>query len=198
MAQASRLCFLDLETTGLDEQRDEVLEVGAIFGAFDGHRFVEAERIEAVFPPILKHKSEWDPFVQDMHSTSGLIGAIAGVANGIPDGPGTSRYMQAVHTRVLGIDTQLMVAARRLFGDEKVALAGNTVHFDLRFVRRAFPTFAARLSHRVLDVSAIKILLEGMGRSFEKTDAHRAIADCEASIKELEACAAWIAAGKEK
>jgi oligoribonuclease (3'-5' exoribonuclease) len=197
VTQASALCFLDVETTGLDEQTDEVLEIGAVFGRFEDGRFNELARYSNVFFPGTAFES-WDPIVRNMHSQSGLLSDLMRERGRIESGgrdyvhPGSHAFLERCAERRVLSDETLYVWAHEFFGDAKVVLAGNGVHFDLRFVRRLFPRFASRLSHRVLDTSGIKILLESLGRPFEKREAHRALADCDEAIETLQECAAWI------
>jgi hypothetical protein len=75
-------------------------------------------------------------------------------------------------------------------------LAGDSVHFDLGFVRYHMPTLAKRLSHRVYDVSAIKLFCRslGMPKIERKEDpVHRAAGDVLRSIEHAKYCADWLA-----
>ena len=76
----------------------------------------------------------------------------------------------------------------------KWTLLGNSVHFDLRFLRRHLPEFSKHLSHRVIDCSAIRLFCEALGRPYNKSEpAHRAKDDVEESIKLFYDCRDWVA-----
>jgi oligoribonuclease (3'-5' exoribonuclease) len=77
--------------------------------------------------------------------------------------------------------------------DQKTVLAGSTVSFDLEFVRNTMPRLAARLSHRVYDVSAVKLFCRSLGMpALPKQEQHRAAADVLESIAHARACAEWL------
>ena len=70
--------------------------------------------------------------------------------------------------------------------DEKVILAGNSIHQDRKFIDNEWPRLAERLHYRMLDVSAFKVLFDGKyGKKFAKPEAHRAMEDIRGSIQEL-------------
>lgn len=78
-------------------------------------------------------------------------------------------------------------------GEHLPVLAGSSVHFDLAFMKSAMPRAAARFSHRVLDVSAIKLDCCSQGMPpLPKADAHCAyLANAIESIAHLKACREW-------
>ena len=66
-------------------------------------------------------------------------------------------------------------------------LAGNSIHVDRRFIIAKWPKLDAKLHYRMLDVSAWKVVFEGITRKkFAKPDAHRALDDIRGSIAELQ------------
>jgi oligoribonuclease (3'-5' exoribonuclease) len=74
-----------------------------------------------------------------------------------------------------------------LVPDGLPSIAGNSVgSFDLQFLRKHMPKFAARLSHRVFDVSTLLRAERTYGDSIDqisvKADGHRALADARASL----------------
>ncbi len=72
-------------------------------------------------------------------------------------------------------------------------LAGSSIHFDHAFLAVHMPRFAARLSHRHYDVSAIKLFCQSLGADkFPKAEAHRAKDDIAESIAHAKACAEWL------
>ena len=77
--------------------------------------------------------------------------------------------------------------------DDRPTLAGRSVHFDLGFLRVHMPRVAARLSHRVLDVSAVELFCRSQGMSkLPKALGHRAKDDVLESMEHLRRCKAWL------
>ena len=77
--------------------------------------------------------------------------------------------------------------------DERVMLAGNSVHFDLGFLRRHLPQIARKLSYRVFDVSAVSAYCRSLGMPrLPKNEAHRAEVDVDSSIGQALACERWL------
>lgn len=169
------LLWLDLETTSTDENHDHVLEVAAATASLDDacnitHRYRTSIFYEDVLVQFL------DPYVKDMHTKNGLL------------------------NECVNSDTKIEMAEDALLefvpviedSDERVTLAGSSVHFDLRFIRRWMPRLARRLSHRILDVSSIKLENEGLGMPrIQKGNAHRAKDDIEESVAHLKMCREW-------
>lgn len=167
------VCVLDLETTGTDQQKDEVLELVAHFGEINEFGFVGSASYSVVFP-LQSSPDDWDPFVKNMHTMNGLISLCSQVKD------------ESIWERT---DLDLL----RLTEGNKYTLMGNTVHFDLGFVRRVFPAFARSLSHRVVDVTGARLFCESLGMKPVKPDkAHRADADCRQSIALYGAYMNWI------
>lgn len=173
-----KLIWLDLETTGLNPQADCILEVFAaeadltMFGALSRlyHAVVQLppERTEDTL-------SEW---IRETHGASGLLDEV-----------------RASNTSIEDVERELL----KRFGsdpnlprDEKPVLAGSTVHFDLNFVRVHMPTFAATLSHRCYDVSAIQLFARSLGMPpLPRAEAHRALADVLESVQNTVKIREW-------
>ena len=163
------LAWLDLEMTGLDPQRDVILQAALI--VTDGELNVVEEFCVDVWQP----ESELDkmtPFVREMHQRSGLLARL----------------------RTSKVDT--WAAEQRLL--ERVAghctypavLCGNTIGQDKRFIERHMPGLAGYLSYRTIDVSSVKLLAKtwyGSGAVFDKPKdrEHDALFDVRQSIAEL-------------
>lgn len=189
----SPLIWLDLETTGLDEQQDEVLEIAIVVTAGGG--FEEVERFHHVSTRAAHvMMASVDPFVIAMHRANGLWQESL-------DRELAVRPMLAKYERDLGafdeyatIDEMLEGFVRRVLGPapshsaDRPKLAGSSVHFDLGFVRRRFPRFAATLSHRLYCVSALnEHAMRCAPDAYESRPreggvAHRAMPDIEHSI----------------
>jgi oligoribonuclease len=163
------LAWLDLEMTGLDAQRDVVLQAALIIT--NAELTVLEEYCVDIWQPEAE-LAKMTPFVRDMHEKSGLLARL----------------------RSSKVDT--WAAEQRLL--ERVAgycpypavLCGNTIGQDKRFVESRMPGFAGYLSYRTVDVSSIKLLAKawyGSGAVFDKPKdrEHDALFDVRNSIAEL-------------
>jgi oligoribonuclease len=140
------LLWIELETTGLDPREDHILELAFILTEFHypydiitrGHYLVNGPGRQMLLA------GECGDFIQDMHGVSGLRAALEKAEN---------------TTTLPTIESDLLALSERWPGskDEKVVVAGNSVHFDLGFLRHHMPSFAKRLSYRVFDVRALEL-----------------------------------------
>jgi oligoribonuclease len=167
--QEGNLVWLDLEMTGLDPQRDVILQAALIVTTKD---LTPLEEYACDIWQPEEELRKMTPFVQDMHEKNGLI------------------------ERVRGSKLELQSAEKRLL--ERVAgwcpypavLCGNSVGQDKRFVERWMPGFAGYLSYRIVDVSSVKLLARawyGEIAMFQKSEEgeHDALVDIRNSIAEL-------------
>lgn len=170
MTMTHNWLWLDLETTGLDEHAGQVLEVGAavvddgVDGSFD---IVDA--VDTVVLPTPGFEVLMDDYVKAMHTRNGLLSRIA---------EGEGMLIADADDMLASFVDQYLPAGLR------VVLAGNSVHFDLRWVKRHMPKLAAKLSHQVFDVTTLKAAARVWGPGIDevKADEHRALADVRASI----------------
>lgn len=89
-------------------------------------------------------------------------------------------------------EQDLIVLVEQHFGSEPAVLAGNSIHNDRNFIKQWWPAFDLKLHYRMLDVSSFKVLMQGKyGVEYEKTNAHRAFDDIQASIAELQFYLDW-------
>lgn len=168
MTKKAKILWIDLEMTGLDTEKDVIIEVGAI--ATDWN-FKEIATYEAVIHrsnQILSNMNEW---CVTQHGASGLTEKVK---------LSKLSAKQAEEELIEFIDSNFRKG-------DKVLLAGNSIHMDRRFIIKAWPKLDARLHYRMLDVTAWKVVFEGKYRKkFAKPEAHRALEDIRGSIEELE------------
>lgn len=165
------LIWLDLETTGLDPQRDWIVEVGIVLT--DGELNKLAENTWVVFvPPTVWTRI--DPYVFAMHNFSGLR------QESMFRGHGRDQ----VEKLVIRWLTDQGVASRAL------PMAGSTIGFDRSFLSCQMSDIHQFAHHRSLDVSTLNIVASLMAQKThearpQKRGAHRPIADLEDSIDTL-------------
>ncbi len=165
------IVWMDMEMSGLDPDRDRILEVAVL--VTDGDLEIVAEG-----PNLIVHQSDevlnaMDEWNTRHHGQSGL----------------TQRVREST------VDEAQVSAALLEFLSEhttkkKAPLAGNSIHQDRRFVARYLPEVEDWLHYRNIDVSTIKELAsrwypkEYAGRPAKK-GSHRAMDDLMESIEEL-------------
>ena len=171
MAQdANHLVWLDMEMTGLDPERERIIELAII--VTDSNLNTVAES-----PVWVVHQSDaqldaMDEWNKNTHGRSGLI--------------------ERVKTSLL--DEAAVEAAALGFVQEYVAkgvspMCGNSIGQDRRFMVRYMPQLEAWFHYRNLDVSTVKELCKRwkpeVAKGFEKKADHTALADIRESIAEL-------------
>ena len=168
---ADRIVWIDCEMTGLALQTDALVEVAAL--VTDYELTVLGDGVDVVIAPPEQALAHMDPFVVDMHTTSGLL---AELANGVT--------LREAEERVLSYVRHWVPEPR------KAVLAGNSVGTDRSFLSRDMPELESWLHYRVIDVSSIKELSRRWyprvyHNSPAKSGGHRALADIRESIAEL-------------
>jgi oligoribonuclease len=172
--------WLDLETTGLDPHAPgaAILEWAIVLAADDRDGDMsEVERMTSLVRPTGDPTASMDPYVVEMHTKNGLLDELAGCGYETPDTAETDAILAAW-------------AEAQAPGKGRLTLAGASVHFDLAWIRVHFPRFAAKLSHRVFDVSTLKAAERAWAGPFAdapRDGAHRALPDVLASLAEAKA-----------
>ena len=172
MAGPDVLVWLDMEMTGLDPERERIIEVAMILT--DG----KLEEI-ATGPELVIHQGDevlaaMDDWNKSHHGASGLIERVR--TSTIDDASAEAQLLAFI---------QAHVPAK-----ERPVLAGNSIHQDRRFVRRYMPQLDKRLHYRMVDVSTIKELARRwypaiVAKQPAKKETHRALDDIRESIDEL-------------
>jgi oligoribonuclease len=165
----AKLLWVDLEMTGLDPVEDRILEVAAIATDWDFTEIARFEAVKKVGPTLMKKR-----MVGEFWEKYGLV---------------RDALIKQNDTGVNGrtVENQLLAFIDEHFApDERVLLAGNSIHQDRKFIEREWPRLNERLHYRMLDVSAWKIVFEGKyKKKFAKPESHRALEDIQGSIQEL-------------
>lgn len=168
--ESAPLVWIDCEMTGLHPHVDELVEVAVLIT--DADLNVLDEGLDLVVRPSAAALAQMDPFVRDMHTTSGLLPELE---HGLE--------LEVAAARVLEY-----IAARVPAG--KGLLAGNTVGQDKLFLSAYMPAVVEHLHYRIVDVSTVKELARrwyprAYYQAPAKTGGHRALGDIKDSITEL-------------
>ena len=92
------------------------------------------------------------------------------------------------------VEEELIAFVEEHFGSEPAILAGNSIHSDRSVIKAHWPALDLKLHYRMMDVTAVKILMQGKyGVLYDKNNTHRAYDDIQASIAELQYYLDWFA-----
>ena len=164
------LIWIDLEMTGLDPDRDRIIEMALVV--------TDAQLGRRVAGPVLAiHQSDatldaMDAWNQGTHGRSGLTERVK------------ASTIDEAQAEALAISFLERYVARN-----KSPMCGNSICQDRRFLARTMPRLEAYFHYRNLDVSTLKELARrwkpDLLAGFRKAQAHTALADIEESIEEL-------------
>lgn len=164
------LLWLDLETTGLEPDTEQVLEVGAILTKED---LEEVARFHVV---VRYEGGDLHPRVRAMHEANGLLTACS-YSTFTEEQVGTLLHDWIVYL---------------VEGGEKVTLAGSGVaHFDRKWIDYKWPQVARLLNYYVIDVGIMRRanLLAGIPMPVVPESSthksHRAMGDVRAHLTEM-------------
>lgn len=164
------LVWMDLEMTGLDPERDTIIEIATIIT--DESLNVVAEGPEIAVHQDASRFAQMDAWNQEHHTKSGL-------------------WQKVLASRVSLAEAQAETLAfmKRFTGPKESPLCGNSVWQDRRFLARYMPEIDAHLHYRLIDVSTLKELTRrwyGEDAKYTKEKGlHRALEDIRESVDEL-------------
>ena len=164
--------WLDLEMTGLDVEKDVIVEIAAL--VTDADLAPRDEGIDLIVHAPESALTGMSDFVREMHTKSGLLPAIT--ASTLDLASAGTQVIEYVRTHVPEAGT--------------APLCGNSIGVDRRFLDRYLPELDSYLHYRSIDVSSFKELARrwypaAYKKRPAKAETHRALADVRESIKEL-------------
>ncbi len=171
MKSSENLVWIDCEMTGLDVEKDCLVEIAVL--VTDSELNILDEGLSVVIKPREESLAGMGEFVTNMHKESGLLELLAG---------GSS--LHEAETRILDYVKQFAPEPRT------APLAGNSIGTDRMFLNKYMPSLDAHLHYRNVDVSSIKELVRRWYPKVyfqlpKKSGGHRALADIRESIAEL-------------
>ena len=170
MTKRAKLLWIDLEMTGLDPKEDRILEVAAIATDWELNEIATYTAVKKVGPDLMKTRMVGEFWEKFPHVRDALTAQN-------DDG----KNSEAIEDELLEFIDEHFAA------DERVLLAGNSIHQDRKFIENEWPRLDARLHYRMLDVSAWKVVFDGRYKKrFAKPESHRALEDIRGSIEELQ------------
>lgn len=182
----TRFVFLDLETTGLDPDREQILEIGIIVVS------LELEEIGAWSRVVPVHGEPEDliesEFVREMHTKNGLLRDVRN---------------EDLVRRLGGFSLPGMISTiqhdaldfLRLhdFVHGTATLTGYCPHFDRSFLKVHAPALERFFTYRMIDVSTLRGLtrrwtrpeIDAIRKAKVGETAHRVLEDCREALAEL-------------
>ena len=165
------LCWMDLEMTGLDPQRNVIIEIATLLT--DAQLNIVEEGPEIIISATDSDLSRMIPIVQKMHSKSGLTEKVRRSSMSIAD----------AELETLGFLKQHCKKG-------KIPLCGNSIWCDRMFLKMQMPKLDGYLHYRCIDVSSFKECatrwnVAAIAGAPRKGDQHRAMDDIKESIAEL-------------
>lgn len=166
------LAWMDLEMTGLDPERNVILEIAAL--VTDDDLNLVGDGIDLVLAATPEQLSAMDEVVTTMHTKSGLLEAVK--ASDIDLATAGARTLDFLRSHIKEAAT--------------VPLCGNSIGMDRRFLARWLPEIDRFLHYRSVDVSTVKELAKrwypvAFAAQPKKVGNHRALGDIRESIEEL-------------
>lgn len=169
-----KILWIDLEMTGLEPEKDRILEVAAIATDWDFNEIATFESAVKVENEILKSRMVgdfWDTFSETRDALK------------IQNSRAIKNSQEVEADLIKFIEENF---AEELSKGEKILLGGNSIHQDRRFIREEWKKLEKMLHYRMLDVSAWKVVMSAkFKRVFTKPENHRALDDIRGSIEEL-------------
>ena len=165
------LVWLDCEMTGLDPEKERLIEIAIIV---TGPQLIP--RIEG--PVLVIHQpdevlDQMDKWNKGTHGKSGLIDKV-----------------KASTVTEADAEAQILAFIAQYVPKNVSPLCGNTISQDRRFLVKYMPKLEAYLHYRNIDVSTFKELAKRwrpeVYNAFKKQQKHTALADVHESIDELE------------
>jgi oligoribonuclease len=165
-----KLFWIDLEMTGLDINKEVIIECAALVTDYEFNVLDTYESVVNQPKPYLDRMDDWN---REHHTSSGLIAKI-------PFG----KTPDQVEEDLMNLLAKHWPKVEKK--EDKPILAGNSIGQDRLFLDKFFHRFTEKLHYRMLDVSSWKIIFNHkFGLKYQKKNSHRALDDIQESIEEL-------------
>lgn len=165
-----RLVWLDMEMTGLDPEKERIIEVAVVV--------TEADLTLVAEGPVLV-----------IHQSNALLDAMDNWNKGTHGNSGLIDKVKASTLTEAEAEDILLEFLKKHVPSGKSPLCGNTISQDRRFMYKYMPRLEQFFHYRNLDVSTLKEIAlrwkPAVVKSFVKQNKHEALADIYESINEL-------------
>lgn len=167
---AQNLIWIDLEMTGLDPEKERIIEIATIVTDKNLHILAEG--------PVLA-----------IHQSDTLLGKMSDWCVKTHTENGLIERVRASKLTERAAELQTLDFLKRYVPKGASPICGNSIAQDKRFLYRYMPELADYFHYRHLDVSTLKELARrwkpDMLKGFSKQNTHLALDDIRESINEL-------------
>lgn len=169
-ANTNNLIWVDLEMTGLNPEKDRVIEIATVVTDSDLNILAEG-------PVFAIHQSDavlegMDEWCTKQHTSSGLV----------------ERVKESVIDEKKA-ETATLEFLKKYVSEGKSPMCGNSIWQDRRFLSRYMPELETYFHYRMIDVSTLKELAlrwaPKIYNGVQKESRHLALDDIRDSINEL-------------
>lgn len=160
------LLWVDVETTALDPDDGELLEVGMALTDMRGEPGDLKPESWVLMHRSLKVTGDTVEAIGGMHAANGLLDACISRTGSVSDD-------LAVRTVTRKVNDYIDAAVSRLRVSGRLHIAGANPQFDIRWVRAKLPDVhidGPAISHRRMDLSAIRLSMKAVGRFDEMNE----------------------------
>ena len=165
--KTATLLWMDLEMTGLDLEKDKIVEVAAIATDWKLKEIATYTAVVKRSERIMKKRMRGEFWEENAEARASLIG------------------QNDTGKKSKKVEHELLKFIKDNFEDE-VYLAGNSIHNDRNFIKAEWKKLDKKLHYRMLDVSAWKLYFEHvLKKPFVKPEQHRALEDIRGSMEEF-------------
>ncbi|EGZ50294.1 oligoribonuclease [Neisseria wadsworthii] len=170
MQNENNLCWLDMEMTGLDPEKERIIEVAMIITDADLNVLAQSEvYVVHQSDEILNAMDDWNTAT---HTRTGLVQRVR-----------ESKLTEAE------VEQKLLDFMAQWIPEKTSPMCGNTIHQDRRFMVRYMPKLEAYFHYRNVDVSTLKELARRWSpevvKGVVKRGSHQALDDILESIEEM-------------
>ncbi|MCD6009749.1 oligoribonuclease [Halomonas sp. IOP_31] len=164
------LVWIDLEMTGLDPDKERIIEVATLITDNELNPMAEGPVLAVKqSDELLAAMDEWNT---KTHGESGLTARV-----------------KASSVDTAEAERRTLAFLKAYVTPNSSPVCGNSVHQDRRFLEREMPELLAFFHYRNLDVSTLKELAKRWNpaalKGFEKRNTHQALDDIRESVDEL-------------
>lgn len=192
--------FIDLETTGLNPVKEEIIEFG--ISVIDTTTWTQVDNPSKTMSGILLTQqivnrvalNDLDQFIVNMHTKSGLL-------------PRITKYIESDHPikSYAEIETSILDKIKA-WGIKGLPVWGSSVHFDRKFLEQKMPNLNEYFHYRVVDSSSdmerLKATKPGLWRLIDTDPTkyvsppecaeHRVLEDIKHSVDLERRLAKWV------